>query len=441
MAETISKELLVIDQSLTIIQSQWKADSDLVDLTKLQQIMPALTAVADDLFIANEKHIIQQDILPQAIGQGVGSAYVTFPHGLLEQYEPDGTKEKASLLLQGDDGNAVEARKFLTYIVRPLDHPKGWLVGASYRSEEVTKLFAQSALGYNPVVALVDTRRGVVQAVVGPAARRPKIDLSKSPLFALLTRAPSGTWIGNTAIDGIERLHAFHRIGERDMAVLVGANWSDVMSPANNLAAGARSVAIAATVLVAAIAGLMLWGLFKIRGNRRRARVFDRSRSELERLRIEEVDLASRAKVNAARLQVVLDHTVDGIALFDSNVRLVQWNHPFRRGIGIEPKPNMPLDTLLREQAAQGVFGAIEDLEAEIARRDGILRTGDMTGVPQPGPDQETLVLRGMTIAEGGFMLLLNGLLIWETAPAPVASTEVDEPVVAKPVVPAALEW
>ena len=53
----------------------------------------------------------------------------------------------------------IDARQFLMYIVRPLDHPKGWLIGASFRSSELTKLFAQAALGYNPVVALVDTKR------------------------------------------------------------------------------------------------------------------------------------------------------------------------------------------------------------------------------------------------------------------------------------------
>ena len=71
MAETLAHELLLIDQSLTIIQAAWKADSDAVDLLKWQAQMPALTAVADDLFIADEKHIIRQDILPQAIGQGI----------------------------------------------------------------------------------------------------------------------------------------------------------------------------------------------------------------------------------------------------------------------------------------------------------------------------------------------------------------------------------
>ncbi|HEY0422796.1 MAG TPA: hypothetical protein VGC82_05675, partial [Rhodopila sp.] len=63
-----------------------------------------LLAVADDIFICDDKHIIRQDILPKAVGQGVGAAYVTFPHGSLELFDSDGTKNKESLLLQGQTG-------------------------------------------------------------------------------------------------------------------------------------------------------------------------------------------------------------------------------------------------------------------------------------------------------------------------------------------------
>jgi PAS domain-containing protein len=404
--------------------------------------MPALTAVTDDLFICDDKHIIRQDILPQAIGQGVGAAYVTFPHGSLEQYESDGTKDKESLLLQGEaTGAPIDARQFLMYIVRPLDHPKGWLIGASYRSAELTKLFAEAALGFDPVVALVDSRRGIVQAVVGPAARRPKTDLSNTPLFGIMTRSQSGSWTGVTAIDGVERLHAFHRVAGRDMVVLVAANLAEVMAPADNLAAGAHALAFVATALVMAIGGLVLWELYTIRGQRRRQRIFDRNRGELQRLRLEEAGNIARAQLNAVRLQVVLDSITDGIALFDSSLRLVQWNHPFLRGIGIEPRKDMALDALLREQAAQDLFGLIDDVEAEIARRAGILRAGDAEGLPQPGPDHETLTLRGLPVAEGGFILLLNGIATWEPAPPPAPSMEIDEPAAPEPAMPAPIEW
>jgi PAS domain-containing protein len=446
IAETIRYELLTVDQSLTIIQATWKADSDSVDLIKLQKQMPALTAVTDDLFICDDKHIIRQDIVPAAIGQGVGAAYVSFPHGSLEQYESDGTKDKESLLLQGGGlGEQIDARQFLMYVVRPLDHPLGWLIGASFRSTELTRLFAEAALGYNPVVALMDTKRGILQAVVGPAARRPRTDLSKTPLFEAVTRAPSGTWVGVTAIDGVERLHAFHQVPGRDMTVLAAVNLDEVMEPANNLAAGARAIAFVATALILAIGGLVLWELYTIRGYRRRKRIFDRNRSELERLRLEETSNTAKAQLNAVRLQVILDSVIDGIALFDSNLRLVQWNHPFLRGIGVEPKKDMALDALLREQAGKGLFGPTPDIEAEIARRTGILRTGDTDGLPQPGPDHETLILRGlpllgMPVTEGGFILLLNGLTTWEPVRV-VSSTEIDQPAASEVITPAPIEW
>jgi PAS domain-containing protein len=439
MAETIGHELLMIDQSLIILQAAWKTDSESVNLTKLQSQMPALTAVTDDLFIADDQHVIRQDILPQAVGQGVGAAYVSFPHGSLEQFGIDGTQSRESLLLQAETGSPIEARQFLMYMVRPLDHPKGWLIGASYRSAELTRLFAGTALGYNSVVALLDTRRGAVEAVVGPAARRPNIDVSKSPLFGLLNRSTAGTWVGDTPIDDVERLHAFHRVADRDIAVIAAANLPAVMAPADNLAAGARALAFVATALVIAIGGFVLWELYTIRAHRRRVRLNDRNRAELERLRTEEAAYTARARLNAARLATVLESTSDGIALFDSALRLVQWNHPFLRGIGIVPRKDMPLDILLREQAALGLFGPVADLDAEIARRVGILRSGDPAGLPQPGPDNETLILRGLPINEGGFMLLLNGLISWEPAPPWPPLTEIDDPAAAPAVAP--IDW
>jgi PAS domain-containing protein len=441
IAETIAHELLVIDQSLTIIQQSWKADSEAINLETWQRTMPALLSVADDLFIADEKHVIRQDILPKAVGQGIGAAYVTFPHGSLEQFQSNGTKDRDSVLLQNESAQPIDARQFLMYIVRPLDHPQGWLVGASYRSEELPKLFANATLGYNAVVALMDTKRGLVQSIVGPAARRPKTDLSQTPLFAAVSRSGAGIWLGDTAIDNVERMHAFHRVGERDMAVVVAANWSEVTVLSDNLAAGARSLALVGSALVLVIAGVVLWELYTLRGNRRQKRVFDRNKSELQRLRGEEAALTARAQLNAARLKIVVDSMTDGIALFDSGLHLVQWNRPFLRGIGIEPSHDMPLDTLLRTQAARGLFGAVADVEAEIARRVAVLRTGDVAGVPQPGPDGETLVLRGLPIPEGGFILLLSGLVVWERPPTGAAAVKVEDVPVAEPLAAAPIEW
>ena len=446
MAETIGHELSMIDQSLTIIQAAWKADSDTVDLAKWQKQFPALLSVADDVFIADERQIIRQDILPNAIGQGVGAAYVSFPHGSLEQYQTDGTKAADTLLLQGGAGGApIDARQFLLYVVRPLDHPRSWLIGASYRSSELTKLFADASLGHNALAALVDTKRGIVQAVVGPAARRPNTDLSRSTLFGLIARSDAGTWLGASDLDGVERLHAFHRVGHRDMAVIVAANWTDVMAPAASLAAGAHSLALIASALVVVIGGIVMGQLYAIRSNAREKRIAERNKKELDRMRGEEAALTARAALYGARLQAVLGGTTDGLALFDSGLRLVQWNHPFVRGMGIELNQDMPLDSMLRRQTAPGQFESTEQLEAEIARRSGILRSGDTAGIDQPGPDGETLILRGLPIAEGGFMLILNGLARWGSAP--LTGTDIDAdvpaPAPAEPAVapPEPIDW
>ena len=273
------------------------------------------------------------------------------------------------------------------YVIRPLDHPDGWLVGGSYHSTELTKLFAQAALGFDSLVALVETQHGNVQAVVGQTARRPKTELAKTPLYAAMLREESGLWLGPTGIDDTERLHAFHRVPHRDMIVVVAATWDEVMEPAKDLAAATYILAGIATAFVIAISALVIWEFYTIGRRRRREKVYDRNRAEVERLRAEEAVFITGAQLNAARFNAVVANASDGFALFDSAQRLVQWNFAFTRGMGIELRQDMPLDTMLREQIAPASGdGGEADGDAEVARRSGVLRAGDPAGLPIRGP-------------------------------------------------------
>ncbi len=72
LANTIAGELRLVGQSLSIIQDEWKKDSDSVDLAAWRKQLLSLTEVADDIFIANDQRIIVQSTLPRSVGQGFG---------------------------------------------------------------------------------------------------------------------------------------------------------------------------------------------------------------------------------------------------------------------------------------------------------------------------------------------------------------------------------
>jgi PAS domain-containing protein len=303
------------------------------------------------------------------------------------------------------------------YIVRPLDHPLGWSVGASFRTQELPKLFAGAGLGPNAIGALIDTRRGNAQAVIGPAARRPKTDLSKTVLYSMMQRAESGIWIGPSEIDSIERVNAYRKVAGRDMVVLVGANLATIMEPAENLASATRALAFVANIMMVAVGGLVLWELSNIRSNRRQKRAFDRTRGEVQRLRDEEAANLSRTALASGRLAVLMETTPDGIALFDTEHRLMQWNSPFALGTGIGLRAEMPVDHLVRELAARGVFGPLPDFESAILQRAAILAAGDPNGIVMVGPDGKALQMRGLPVPQGGFMIMLGGAGSWEEMP------------------------
>jgi hypothetical protein len=128
--------------------------------------------------------------------------------------------------------------------------------------------------------------------------------------------------------------------------------------------------------------------------------------------------------------------------VYDSSLRLVQWNLPFQRGIGIGLRQNLPLDTMLRAQAEIRLFDPGVNIEAEIGRRLAVLRSGDATGVPHPGPGGETLILRGLPIGEAGLIVLLNGLGSWHPSPAPPPPSQIeDQPMVPEAATSPSIEW
>jgi PAS domain-containing protein len=219
-------------------------------------------------------------------------------------------------------------------------------------------------------------------------------------------------------MDAVHRIHGFAKVGNRDMYVTVGVVQSEAMAPADAYASGVWWVALSASVLVVAAAGLILWEVINLRTNQRRRRRYDRAQSDLISAQTELAMVRVRAAIAAGRVATLLRISADGLALLDSELRLVGWNQRFAADCGVPPdtlQEDLPIDELIRYQARAGLIGSPhgndeEAMETEIAQRVAILRTEPADAVlPQLRSDGRQAALRVSVVPEnGGLVLLLS---------------------------------
>ncbi len=123
--------------------------------------------------------------------------------------------------------------------------------------------------------------------------------------------------------------------------------------------------------------------------------------------------LAEQTRMQIAKMDAIITGMPDGIMVLDSNLRLVEWNAHFPEFAGV-PKEllriGLDLSDILRAQATAGEFGPV-DVEAEIARRVALLRSGGSTGaIERTRPNGGTLELRRSPLSGGGFVTLYTDI-------------------------------
>jgi PAS domain-containing protein len=428
LAALAQHELEMIDQSLTVLQAAWDDNPDGFDLGAWRKKMPALTEVSDDLFIANDLHLIVQDINPAAVGQGIGSAYATFASGSLEPIRDAGPQGRDNSMLVGELGSGGVVRQYLMYMVRPLAPRPGWIIGASYRSSALTEVFASAGLGEHGLAVMIDTHRGGVQAVAGTAALRPQLDLGKTAMYrAMLDRPSGGIWAGTTPIDGVDRIIAFHRVPDRDLIVAVGVVRDQAMAPADTWAAAARTLAVIASVLVLVIGATLLWEVWHWRSTRRRNRALKQAEAMVTAMQGDLAAARVRAAADAALAQALLGGVSDGAAVFDSAPQLIACNPRFAGfggTVGERPHEGMKLEAWVHQLAMAGRFGPAEDIDAAVARIVAELRPASGSGqVGATGPDGTNVVVRARTMPDGGLVIILGPA---DGAPEAVAASTAD---------------
>ena len=417
LSEETALEFQTIDQSLNLLQQMWDTDQVNFDLPTLAKKLPALTMVSKDVFIADQGQMVKQSIQPQATGQGVAGAYLSLPRGSLEILNREGQPLQSGQLLFKEEGKTIETRRYLVYVVRLLTRPTGWLLGALYRSDQFVRLYSQSELGVNGVVALLDSRRGILQSIAGPSARRPLSDIGSSEMMAAFQGKANGVWVGPTAMDNVVRITGFAKVAGRDMYVVVGMLLTEAMQPIQKTASGAWWVGFSGSCVVGLVAIAIIWGILTARSARRRARTYERGQQELTSLQAEVGSIRARSALNSGQLAATLRNAGNGLALLDLDLRLLAWNALFAESCGVANvlREGLPIDEFLRQQAHQGMFGRYdpndnEAIETEVARRIAILRTEQKGGMLTMADIQGNMLAMVIdTVPDGGGLILSVG--------------------------------
>lgn len=399
--DQLQRDLLEVDQSLRLLGDGWVIDPANFRLAARRDQLVLLNTICSGILISDERGTVRDSTMPEKLGADVATR--DYVRTLAEHATYDGTMLIGPSIL-GPDG-----REWHMDLSRPLHHQDGSFAGvivAALRLGAIGRFYDVANIGTHGSVALVGMGDGKLRLAAGSSAIDPGAIIADTAMFKAMQATDDNVWIGRSALDGIERVHGFQRVSGRDLAVVVAVDRAEAMHATDAWQAAAFLFATGITILLSALAVI---AIHTIRAARRREELLSHDRAMLTAANCELEIAKARADRKTAQLEATLAGITDGLSMVDGDLRLVEWNPRFPEIAGIPAsmlRVGMPMEDVLRAQAATGQFGVV-DIETEVARRMAHLRAGNVGGTTErERPDGTVIELRRSPLPDGGFVTL-----------------------------------
>ena len=404
--EQLQRKLLEVDQTLRILARTWETDPAHFDLPAARRQFVVLNDLSSQVFIADEHGTVQHDTVPATVGTNVGDRdYFRY----------------AAAQTADEDRMFISPTTMGSVVQRVASEP-----GAPAPPARTAPSPASSSPACGSARSAAFTRWRISARTAsspswpwsgagyasrsGPSGSTRGSLIADTDMFRAMQADPDGVWIGRSAFDGIERVHGFRHVADRDLEVVVGIDQAEAMGATNAWVKAAYGFAGGITALLLAMAGLLLHDLHAAR-RREQALAHDRAVLAAANTQLELAKASADAK--SAQLEATLVGMTDGVAMVDGSMRLVEWNPRYPGLAGISSsilRVGLPIEELLRAQAEAGEFGDV-DIEAEVARRAALLSSGSYAATTErTRPDGKVIELRRNRLPDGGFVTLYTDI-------------------------------